>query len=157
MGVSKSEGLKLNESGLLKIPPKFFENCCYFSSPNVLVEESVQDNILLGRAPNEKYQEICSMLKIDFLDKLVSTRPINLSFGEQQKIFLARALCGTEPILFLDEPMVNLDIQTKDALIDYLADQKKNQLIIIISHEDSLEELCDKIYQIKDNLLVQVK
>lgn len=157
MGVSKSEGLKLNESGLLKIPPKFFENCCYFSSPNVLVEESVQDNILLGRAPNEKYQEICSMLKIDFLDKLVSTRPINLSFGEQQKIFLARALCGTEPILFLDEPMVNLDIQTKDALIDYLADQKKNQLIIIISHEDSLEELCDKIYQIKNNLLVQIK
>lgn len=157
MGVSPSNGLEIKESGDLKIPSNFFANCCYFSSPNVLVEESVRDNILLGRSETDKFQKICKMLKIDFLDKLVTTRPINLSFGEQQKIFLARALCGSESILFLDEPMVNLDVQTKDTLTDYLISQKKDQLIIVISHEDTLTKSCDKIYQIQNNSLVQIK
>ncbi|MBQ9679184.1 MAG: ABC transporter ATP-binding protein [Ruminococcus sp.] len=71
-----------------------------------------------------------------------------LSGGQQQRVLLARALCATEKILLLDEPVAGLDPKvTADMyeLIDSL--NKDGVTIIMISHD------VDKAVQYASHIL----
>ncbi len=60
----------------------------------------------------------------------------DLSRGQQQRIFLARALIGKPDILILDEPTSSVDIKTRDVILHLLADLQKQGLTIIITTHD---------------------
>lgn len=139
------------------LPADMFERTSYLSSPDILIEGTVLDNILLGSEKNARTDSLLEMLGIDFADKKVVTRPINLSFGEQQKIFLARVLNRNFEYLILDEPMTNLDIITKQRLIGYLTKLAKEKFIVLIGHEQGLEDISSRIYKIEDGELMCMK
>lgn len=141
----------------IRLPKDLFDRTNYLSSPDILLETTVRDNICLGREDLPRLKEITDMLGIDFLDKTVSIHPVNLSFGEQQKIFLARVLCGSGSILILDEPTTNLDLDTRQRLTSYLRQEKERRLIFLISHDEELEAIADQIYQIENQLLTSRK
>ncbi len=64
-------------------------------------------------------------------------KPIGkLSGGEQQKVFLARALAQDADILMLDEPFSNLDTDSRSMVLDILRNykQRKNATILVVSH-----------------------
>ena len=61
------------------------------------------------------------------------------SGGERQKIAY---------VLLLDEPTSALDVMSKERVMDYLQDIKQDKIIIIISHDWEIAELCDKVVKI---------
>lgn len=62
---------------------------------------------------------------------------MDLSGGQRQRVLLARALCATETILFLDEPVASLDVNISHSLFDLLEDlnKKHNITIVMITHD----------------------
>mgnify|MGYP001408270626 FL=1 len=140
----------------IRFPERLFEKTSYLSSPDILFNGTVLDNILLGETKTAKTDEIMEMLGIDFTEKQVSTRPVNLSFGEQQKVFLARVLNRSSDYFILDEPTTNLDLATKQRLADYLRRLAEEKVIILIGHEKELQTIADKIYRIEERELIRV-
>ncbi len=60
-----------------------------------------------------------------------------LSGGQQQRVLLARALCATQKILFLDEPVTGLDPKVSAEMYEVVKElnEKDGVTIIMISHD----------------------
>jgi len=78
----------------------------------------------------------------------------NLSGGQQQRTLLARALCSTEKILFLDEPVSSLDPEATKDMYEIVNELNKNNgtTIVMISHDiQSVEKYATHILNISDH------
>ena len=86
----------------------------------------------------------------------LSHYPAQLSGGEQQRVAIARAVAPEPQILFADEPTGNLDRKTGAAIIDVLFARKEaaGATLIIITHDPSLAERCDRILEMNDGRVV---
>ena len=113
-----------------------------FQDFSLLDSLSVEDNILLPCVLSEKnikekkdyMNELCTLLHIDGLQKRF---PYELSGGQQQRVLIARALCATEQLLILDEPITGLDpsaIQDFYHLVKKL-NKEDGITIIMVSHD----------------------
>jgi len=115
---------------------------------------------------NLKISELLSENKID--ETLLSSLNINhvmkqgigeLSGGQQQRLSCARVLVKKPKVIFADEPTGNLDTQTANEVIDVLFDYVKTNDagLIMVTHENNIANKCDKVYQLNDYRLEQVK
>lgn len=82
-------------------------------------------------------------------------RPMELSGGQQQRVAIARALVNEPLVILADEPTGNLDSETGDVILE-LFDQLRaaGKTIIIVTHEPSVAERCDRIVTLRDGLVV---
>ena len=78
--------------------------------------------------------------------------PAQLSGGEQQRVAIARAMAPEPEILFADEPTGNLDGHTSEAISGLLfqRQQETRATLMLITHDRSLAERCDRIIEISD-------
>lgn len=78
-----------------------------------------------------------------------------LSGGEKQRVALARALCNDPEILLADEPSGNLDHETSCRIHELLLHSVKqlNKSLIVVTHDKTLAELCDRILLLCDGHL----
>ena len=76
---------------------------------------------------------------------LVTPKADNLSGGEKQRIALARVLIKDCDVFILDEPTSALDKSITDKLIFYLEKNKINKIIILITHDNQLVQICDEL------------
>ncbi|MFX3632382.1 MAG: ABC transporter ATP-binding protein [Candidatus Pristimantibacillus sp.] len=101
-----------------------------------------------------------------FLDNIVSVLglnskldnlPSNLSGGQQQRVAIARALVAKPSIILADEPTGNLDSKTSMEVIGLLkmTSQKFNQTIVMITHNEEIAQLADRIIRIEDGKKVE--
>ena len=98
-------------------------------------------------ADNGTIQSVMKSLGIQYLaDRTIEINQEELSGGEKQKISIARALLKEAPILLFDEPTNNLDSQTIRWLLQYI--QKCNKTILMISHNDEMSFVSNKIVNI---------
>lgn len=132
---------------------KAVQNYSMLTYPIVLVNGSFNDN-MFGIQPK---QEIVSMLGIDFEDKEIRTNPINLSFGEQQKINLLRVLSTESDYIFLDEPLTNLDENTRKNLVRYLKKIKDKKTIVIISHSPEFDSMASQVLLIESGIMKSIR
>ena len=72
-----------------------------------------------------------------------------LSVGQKKIITCIMALLSSRPICLLDEPTANLDDYNKKQLIELIKKAKKNKIIIIVSHDFKIINVCDSIFEIK--------
>ena len=77
-----------------------------------------------------------NMEKLNILD-LKKRCYRELSGGQQQRVLLARALCATDSVLILDEPVTGLDPAASMELYENIKDlnKKENVTIIMVSHD----------------------
>ena len=82
--------------------------------------------------------------------------PHQLSGGQQQRVAIARALVNRPEILFADEPTGNLDSKTSDEVIALLkmSAKKYGQTIVMITHDDEIAQVADRILVIEDGQVV---
>lgn len=130
-----------------------------FQQYNLIQMLSVWENIILplkldGRKVDEKYVlEIVRMLGID---KKLKCLPNQLSGGQQQRVAIARALATKPALILADEPTGNLDSRTSQDVLGLLkiTGSKFNQTIIMITHNEEIAQLADRILRIEDGKFV---
>ena len=122
---------------------------------------SVFDNIAIPLYLNNsvKLKEIAPMVKkaaqevalTDQLDKKAN----QLSGGQKQRVAIARAIVNSPKIILADEPTGALDGTTANEIILLLKKQnEKVKTVIIITHDDSVANYCNRIIKIEDGKLV---
>lgn len=85
--------------------------------------------------------------------------PSELSGGEQQRVAIARALASGSEIIFADEPTGNLDSATGQKVLSLLVDtvEKNKKTLIIITHDRTIAEQMDTIYELRDGRLHKIE
>ena len=126
---------------------------------------TIRDNIAYGR-PEATEKEIIAAAKLanadEFISKLpmgyytiIGERGITLSGGERQRIGIARAVVRNAPILILDEPTAMLDTESEKLVSEALERLMKGRTVITISHRLNIIATADKIFVIKDGMVVE--
>ena len=131
-----------------------------FQNYNLVPILNVYENIVLpveldGNKVDENFLiEIVGMLGLE--DKLKSM-PNNLSGGQQQCVAIARALISKPAIILADEPTGNLDSKTSADVLGLLKNSstKFNQTIVMITHNNDIAQLADRIVRIEDGKIVE--
>jgi putative ABC transport system ATP-binding protein len=82
--------------------------------------------------------------------------PAELSGGEQQRVAIARALSRKPRIILADEPTGNLDGRTGRQIIELLFGlrQRRNATLIIVTHDDRLAAMTDRVIRMSDGSIV---
>ncbi len=129
---------------------------------NLIPTLTIKENILLPRIldkrdiDNKIFNKLVKKLgvnyKLDFL-------PNDLSGGEQQRCAIGRALINRPKILFADEPTGNLDSKNSLKIMNLLKfyNKKYKQTIVMVTHDDYLASLCDRIITVKDGMIISDK
>lgn len=94
------------------------------------------------------------------LEDRIEHKPSEMSGGEQQRTAVARALINKPKVILADEPSGNLDSETKKDLhsLFFTLRDKFNTSVIIVTHDESLAQMSDRIITLKDgNLVSDVK
>ena len=133
-----------------------------FQAFNLVSSINVWENIVLplgldGRNVDEVYvNDIISTLGIE---NRIHNLPNTLSGGQQQRVAIARALVARPEILFADEPTGNLDSKTSDEVIALLkmTAKKYGQTIVMITHDDEIAQVADRILIIEDGKVVDFR
>ena len=101
-------------------------------------------------------QEVIQMLA---LEEKLNDMPNNLSGGQQQRVAIARALITKPAIILADEPTGNLDSKTSSDVLGLLkvTSQKFKQTLVMITHNNELAQLADRIIRIEDGKIIQRK
>ncbi len=114
---------------------------------NVMMPQLI-DGINLRKAKIKSEE----LLETVGLNERLAHKPAELSGGEQQRVAVARALSNNPKIIFADEPTGNLDSVNSDEIHKLILDLKSNLGVtfVIVTHNQSLVNLADQIYEIKD-------
>lgn len=131
-----------------------------FQNYNLVPVLNVYENIVLpveldGDSVDKKFmQDVVRMLALE--DKL-NSMPNNLSGGQQQRMAIARALVSKPAIILADEPTGNLDSRTSNDVLGLLkvTSQKFHQTLVMITHNNELAQLADRIVRIEDGKIAQ--
>lgn len=131
-----------------------------FQNYNLVPVLNVYENIVLpveldGNKVDKTFMnEVVQMLGLE--DKL-NNMPNNLSGGQQQRVAIARALVSKPSIVLADEPTGNLDSKTSADVLGLLktTSQKFHQTIVMITHNNEIAQLADRIIRIEDGKIVQ--
>ena len=131
-----------------------------FQNYNLVPVLNVYENIVLpvqldGKVPDAAY--IDSIIETLGLEMKLQNLPNNLSGGQQQRVAIARALASKPAIILADEPTGNLDSKTSQDVLGLLkvTSQKYAQTIVMITHNEEIAQLADRIIRIEDGKIVE--
>ena len=130
-----------------------------FQAYNLVPVLSVYENTVLpveldGREVNRAFVD--SILETLGLSDRAAALPNQLSGGQQQRVAIARALAATPAIILADEPTGNLDSKTSQDVLSLLkiTSQKYAQTIVMITHNEEIAQMADRIVRIEDGRIV---
>ncbi len=130
-----------------------------FQNYNLVPSLNVYENIVLpveldGNIPDKEY--INTIISTLGLSEKTENLPNNLSGGQQQRVAIARALASKPAIILADEPTGNLDSKTSQDVLGLLriTSQKFSQTIAMITHNEEIAQLSDRIIRIEDGKIV---
>ena len=130
-----------------------------FQSYNLVPVLNVYENIVLpiqldGGAVDTPYlRDVIAALGLENkLDRL----PGQLSGGQQQRVAIARALAAKPAILLADEPTGNLDSRTSQDVLGLMKVTGRTfaQTMVMITHNEEIAQLADRIVRIEDGRIV---
>ena len=130
-----------------------------FQAYNLVPVLSVYENIVLpiqldgGKLDAAYIDQVIGALGLK--EKLQSL-PSQLSGGQQQRVAIARALATKPAILLADEPTGNLDSRTSNDVLSLMkvTGQKFSQTMVMITHNEEIAQLVDRIVRIEDGRIV---
>ena len=133
-----------------------------FQQYNLIPMLDVWDNIVLplkldGKEVDKNY--ILQLVDVLGLQNKLTAFPQQLSGGQQQRVGIARALAAKPAILLADEPTGNLDSKTSQDVLGLLkvTSSKFHQTMIMITHNEEIAQLADRIIRIEDGKMVEKK
>lgn len=126
---------------------------------NLIPILNVEENISLpceldGKNVDKgKLDDLLQTLKLNDRKKHL---PNELSGGQQQRVSIGRAIINNPAIMLADEPTGNLDSKASEEIISYLrlSNQKYNQTVIVITHDEKIAKEADRVITIDDGKII---
>ena len=132
-----------------------------FQFHHLLPEFTALENICVPGWIAKKSKKVLEKKAIELLDFMgladkADKKPNSLSGGEQQRVAVARALINDPSLIFADEPTGNLDSENAIALHELFIQlrDKMNQSFLIVTHNDSLADRCNRKLTMKDGKII---
>ena len=130
-----------------------------FQNYNLVPVLNVYENIVLpiqldGGQPDKGYTN--QIIETLGLGSKLQNLPNNLSGGQQQRVAIARALAAKPVIILADEPTGNLDSRTSQDVMSLLkvTSQRFAQTIVMITHNEAIAQMADRVIRIEDGRIV---
>lgn len=163
----KNGSLKVDNKNVYKNIEGWQSIIGYIPQNIIIFNDTLKKNILFGsedqNISDKKINKIIDLVDLTYLVKksskglsqVINQDGLNISGGEKQRIGIARALINNPEIIILDEATSGLDLFTEKNVLNTI--KRLNKTTIIVSHRHSTLSFCNKIYQIKQNTLKQIK
>ncbi len=153
---------KMNENRLVLFRQK---NVGFiFQSFNLIGTMNALENVALplafrGVPKLLRLKRAMKMLRLVGLKDHAKHKPNQMSGGQQQRVGMARALVTNPKIMFADEPTGNLDSRTSKDMMDLMRKvvNEQNKTLIMVTHDNSLAAIADKIIRIVDGKIVDIE
>ena len=131
-----------------------------FQSYNLVPVLSVYENIVLpiqldgGKVDQSYVNQVIEALG---LEQKLQNLPSQLSGGQQQRVAIARALATKPAIILADEPTGNLDSKNSQDVLSLMkvTGQKFAQTMVMITHNEEIAQMADRIVRIEDGRIVK--
>lgn len=124
--------------------------------PVLNVTENMTLPVLMdGQKVNEaRLEELMTTLKLKGRENYL---PNQLSGGQQQRVSIGRAIMNAPAVVLADEPTGNLDSKNSQEIVEHLklSNQKYNQTLIIITHDENIALQADRIIAIEDGKITR--
>lgn len=140
----------------------------YVPQDHLLISGTIAENIAYGQEQFEIsdvllaakragiHEFICTLPKQ--YETQVQEKGANFSFGQAQRIAIARAIFKDAPVLILDEPTASLDNESKKIIIDTLQKESKNKLCIMVCHDQTENSLIfDRVLKFENGKIINEK
>ena len=132
-----------------------------FQAHHLLPEFTALENVMIpaligGSSRSQARERALELLDTVGLSGRTSHKSSQLSGGEQQRVAIARALVNRPAILFADEPSGNLDSVTREEVhsLFFSLREQLGQTLVIVTHDNSLAQRCDRCCTMRDGLFV---
>ena len=132
-----------------------------FQFHHLLPEFTALENVCIpgwiaGSKKKEIIERATQLLTTLGLSARLESKPQQLSGGEQQRVAVARALINNPSIIMADEPTGNLDSANAKELHQLFIDLRNqlNQTFLIVTHNEELAQMSDRILQMKDGKII---
>lgn len=128
-----------------------------FDNIDFIPDKSAYDNLKMIAGINKICDDkrLSDLISYFGLTKYKDNAYYKLSLGNKKKMAIIQALLDNPKVLILDEPFNGLDKKTSEKLVDYLVWFKKNNLLILTSHnENDLKSICDEIIEIEEGYII---
>lgn len=131
-----------------------------FQNYNLVPDLNVYENVILPIELDGRYIDrefVDEILKLLKLQEKREALPNTLSGGQQQRVAIARAVASKPAIILADEPTGNLDTATSHDVMGLLkiAAKQFQQTIILITHDNDIAQMADRIIRIEDGKIVK--
>ena len=130
-----------------------------FQFYNLVPNLTALENVELATQLSERALNPVNILKVVGLSDRLFNFPSQLSGGEQQRVSIARAIAKNPKLLLCDEPTGALDSKTGKQILKLLQEmcQKLGMTILIITHNQAIAPMADKIISMKSGQIENIK
>ncbi|MBR9882991.1 MAG: thiol reductant ABC exporter subunit CydD [Oceanospirillales bacterium] len=142
----------------------WLHSIAWVSQQTTLFAGTLRDNLRLARASatEEELLQACTDAHVtEFLERLpggldseIGEAGLGLSGGQIQRIALARAFLKDAPVLLLDEPTANLDVQSEALVLEALNRLCQGRTVLILTHREAAQLNADRVLELVDGRLV---
>lgn len=158
----------IGKSALLKMIKKYYNNSfvypelkeediVYISQNEILFTDTIYNNITIGNKNKSELNRVIKLCEMDSiisrsklgLNALIEENGYNLSGGEKERIFLARALLSQPKILLVDETFSQMDVSLERRILRNLIDHYENMTVIVVSHRTDNKDLFHHVYTLE--------
>jgi ABC-type Fe3+/spermidine/putrescine transport system ATPase subunit len=156
-GFHDHEGeVRAGERVLTDLPPERRDFSFVFQDYALFPHMTVTENVEYGARYHDDAREAAPLLDQLGVSHLAERYSPTLSGGEKQRVALARALAVDPEVMLLDEPLAALDVPTRQALRDDLADVLADVTAVYVTHNrTTARALADRIVVMRDGRVVQ--